>query len=239
MRRFRIPFILATLAALIVGPAANTAGAQNPPARLEAFVTGQTLGGDPGVPTTPGVRVTGSGEFTDVLIPLVFDCGDEYFVGAAAQSPGHNVGFTTDDDLTDGFGEIIPTDDARAFRAVGVETRTAGDPSDALLEVRIEGGRYDRIVNVVRVTLRLDVRLVRVPGGDVCHVEDVPFRIEFVLAPNPPDDTNPTDDGFTLIGVGRDHYGEDPPPISDRFPCGEIHPYLPPDAGNTCRSTPS
>jgi hypothetical protein len=201
MRRMRLIVLLLTVASLLVLPG-QSASAEDPPRvdRLHALVTGTT---DP-VDTTHqlGVnRVSGESEFDELEIPGELECDDMEVVRfSVRQPPGHSVRFRADDDVTDGFGEVNPTDDDRAFRDDNATAvRVGGLPAEAVVEIRILSGRFHRVLNYVDVDLRLDVRVVQ-GGVEICEDPDHEIRITFLIVAPDPDGQ-----GFTLVGVARTH----------------------------------
>lgn len=209
VRRTTMSMLLLTIVGLLILPA-QPSSAQTPErvARLEAEVIGFTRP-DPNDPHSLGInRVQGESEFRQLQINGLLECDDNEIVQfQLAQAVGHNVAFRTDDDVTDGFGEVVATDDDRAFRAeAATAVRPGGLPTPAVVEVRINEGRFHRILNYVEVQMRLDVRVV-VNDQVICEAEDHEIRIVFLII-GPSDQVT---EGFTLVGVARTHElpGED------------------------------
>jgi hypothetical protein len=227
MRRYRTLILWASIIGMILSLSPTSSSAQEPfpRVRIEAVITGNTAGsGDP-IPVPTG-RTRGDSSFTQTEILFVADCRmdprvpeglltHEIVVGSVKQLPGNNVGFTSDDDATDGFGEVHPTggmnqshfDTANgSFDAVEFRLGNPGDATEGRAVVEIVGGRFHRILATVLVELTLNVRIDRIEDGvpvEQCHHDNVPFRIVGQLLPADPTDVPPLDDGFILVGVGR------------------------------------
>lgn len=203
MRRTSPMVLLLTIAGLLLLPAPpSSAQVEVRVERLKAEVIGQTEPDED--PHSLGVnRVRGQSEFNDLEINGQLECDDgEIVLFQLAQEVGHDVRFETDDDITDGHGEVHATDVDRAFRdEAATAVRPGGLPAPAVVEVRInEGGRFHRILNYVEVQLRLDIR-VEVNNQLICEDVDHEIRIVFLIV-GPSDQVT---EGFTLVGVARTH----------------------------------
>lgn len=217
MRRTRF-VVFAAMVSTLLGLLPGTVRAQEiPPHRfdVEALVFGRT--DPPADEHSLGInRTAGPSTFEGIEIQALIVCrenGDaltdqEEVVRAVLQS-GQAVHFTSDDDPTDGFGEITSSglftdNNATEFRVI-----PPGPPVPSTVTVRIVDGRFHRLGGIVEVDVRLDIRVVRSDEGEVCQTDAdrlVELRIVLELLPN--EDTDPTS-GFILAGVGRRHYTED------------------------------
>lgn len=224
-----------TVISLLLVPGQASAQVDHP-YRVEALVTGGT-DPDPDEHSLGVNRVAGRSGFQAVQINAVIDCEGEIVVAQLEPTSGltHTLPYETDDDITDGFGELDPTDGLRELESTqATEFRVPpglGDPAPAAVRVRILEGRFHRILNVVEVDLRLDIRVVRNPGtGDqelVCETGDtddtrIPeVRINLLIVGPDPDG-----EGFQLVGEARRH-GDLPDDRRSlaRTVCGAVGPH--------------
>lgn len=203
MRRVHLTLLISTVVSLLV-LSSGWASAQTSPRveRLEAIVTGETDPDEDPDGHALGVnRVAGESEFDGLVIDGELECDDGEIVEFSVTGP--MVRFDTDDDLTDGFGEIHGTDDG--FRDdAATAIRAGGLPNEVLVEIRILGGRFHRVLNYIDVDLRLDIRVVDNPGQpdeeEICEDPEHEIRILFLIVGPGPDG-----DGFSLVGVARTH----------------------------------
>lgn len=213
MRRVSMFVAFCAVTALLLG-VASPAQAQLP-GRVDALIAGQTIppAGSPGPSGTD--RTSGSSTFSQVQISAVIDCGGNVTVANVAQGANQVLNFTSDDDVTDGFGEIQATGAAEAFvdlnaNEVGVDLASGAD-----VTVDVEGGRFHRIAGVVEVDLVIDVTVER-DGGGRCVLDDHELKVVLELLPNT--DANLTS-GFILVGAGTTDPGG---PSLLRTVCGVV-----------------
>lgn len=230
MRRVRTVLLIMSLVSLLLGlsPAASEAQ-EDSRFTLEALVTGET-NPPPNEEHSLGInRVEGESEFVGLEIAAVILCregGDELddpeeLVIAPDLTLVGAVAFRSDDDITDGHGEVIAPGNAFTdTTATEVRVVPPGIPSPASVEVRILGGRFHRLGGVVEVDLDLDIRVQRADEEQLTCESDAPVKVRIVFHLLP--DTNDQDptSGFFLAGVARTHVNDlDRTPIA-RTICG-------------------
>lgn len=243
-RKMRLIAILAGVVGMLLGPAASQTSAQVDPQpdgiRVDAIATGLTNPPDDPDGHALGInRVSGPSTFEGLVISGAIDCVDQItgaqevvVIPQITQPVGHVVEFFADDDITDGYGEVTPTDPTRAFRGVGaLETRIPpglDDPAPARVEIRIEGGRFHRLGPIVEVDLSLDIRVDRFPDTtqetEICEKSGVQVRIVFVLSID--EDPGTPTSGFRLVGVVTRHgiVANDRTSVA-RTVCGVVSPH--------------
>ncbi len=200
MRRLKMLVLMVGVLSLLVGNV-KPAAAQAADVDVEAVAFGHTN------PTTDGPlldRTVGSSSFTGVVIQAAVGCdtaGDQFV--AANLLSASDVEFSSDDDITDGFGTIDSNNTFEDTNAVHLPSGNEGN-----VNVTIEDGEFERIAGVVTVRLDLEVRAEIDPNGNpgsgdevlTCEA-DVSVEIVFELVPDPETPETPTA-GFLLVGAG-------------------------------------
>jgi hypothetical protein len=203
VRRTRTTAVLLTIASILMLSGQQASGQVAAGVdRFEAHIFGRTRPDDTTHQLGVG-RVTGHSELEVLqIVGGTLDCDDGEIVSfpGLRQPAGHNVRFRVDEDITDGFGEVEPTDDARAFRDDAAQAiRAGGVPGNAEVEVRVLTGRFHRLLNYVEVFLRLDIRVVQ-GGVEICEAADHEIRILFWII-----GTDDHSGGFLVDGEARTH----------------------------------
>jgi hypothetical protein len=192
MRRARMVVLLSTVASVLV-LSVEPASAQTPErvARIEATVFGHT-DPDPNEHQLGVNRVSGESEFVATQIDGELECDDGEIVKFSLAGPP--MRFRSDDDVTDGFGEIDGT--MAGFRDdAATAVRPGGLPQAAQVEVRVLGGRIHRILVYGDAELRLDIRVFQ-DNVEVCEDPEHEVRLAFLI-------TGPAPDGEGMSVTGR------------------------------------